>query len=143
MIESPMLQHVGGYINGRWVLPAAGQSLAVKNPATGDHLADVPNMGAAEAAAAIEAADAAFANDTATTEIYTLSLHDAFDLGGRRIILRNRQRHLVLDEELPHPPRGTAPRGPAAPVRVLRPDPHPPPGRPGLVARPRDRGARP
>src|SRR5438045_6101930 len=63
MIESPMLQHVGGYINGRWGLPEAGQSLAVKNPATGDHLADVPNMGAAQTSAAIEAAEAAFGED--------------------------------------------------------------------------------
>src|SRR5437762_569124 len=63
MIESPMLQHVGGYINGRWVLPDAGDALAVRNPATGDHLADVPNMGAAQTSAAIEAAEAAFGED--------------------------------------------------------------------------------
>src|SRR3954467_12593842 len=31
-------------------------------------------------------------NDTATTEIYTLSLHDVSDLGGRRIIKSEEQR---------------------------------------------------
>src|SRR3954449_9747717 len=30
------------------------------------------------------------ANDTATTEIYPLSLHDVFDLGGRRIIKKKK-----------------------------------------------------
>ena len=42
-----------------------------------------------------------------------------------------RARHLVLDEELPHLDRGRRPRGAVADLRVLRPDPHPPRGRPG------------
>src|SRR6202166_4262759 len=36
-------------------------------------------------------------NDTATTEIYTLSLHDVFDLGGRRIIKFYDRNNAVFD----------------------------------------------
>ena len=42
--------------------------------------------------------------------------------------------HLALDQELPDLHRGHRPRGPAPDLRVLRPDPHPPRHRPGLVA---------
>ncbi len=47
--------------------------------------------------------------------------------------LRHRARHLVLDQELPHLHRGRRPRGAEPDLRVLRPDPHPAPRRPGLV----------
>ncbi len=47
--------------------------------------------------------------------------------------LRRRARHLLLDQELPDLHRGRRPRGPLAYVRVLRPDPHPPRRRPGVV----------
>jgi len=50
------------YIDGQWVSAASGRTLAVTNPATGEHLADVPDMSAAEASAAVEAADRAFAS---------------------------------------------------------------------------------
>ena len=47
--------------------------------------------------------------------------------------IRHRARHLVLDEELPHLDRGHRPRGALPHLRVLRPDPHPPRRRPGVV----------
>ncbi len=49
------------YINGAWVDAASGKTIEVYNPATGEFLGAVPNMGAAETKAAIAAADAAFA----------------------------------------------------------------------------------
>ncbi|WP_262691400.1 NADP-dependent succinate-semialdehyde dehydrogenase [Kordiimonas aestuarii] len=46
------------YINGDWV--SAGTSFEVRNPATGDVLATLPDMGAEETRAAIDAAETAF-----------------------------------------------------------------------------------
>ncbi len=61
MIESPLLKQLQGYIDGRWVGADGGDTLAVTNPANGETLAEVPNMGAAEAQRAIAAAsDARF-----------------------------------------------------------------------------------
>src|SRR5579872_7093083 len=48
------------YINGEWVGAAKGASHPVKNPATGEQLGTVPDMGAAETRRAIEAAAQAF-----------------------------------------------------------------------------------
>src|ERR1051326_3768435 len=59
MIESPLLKEISGYVNGRWSAAQSGKTISVTNPATGDHLADVPDMGSAETTAAVEAADAA------------------------------------------------------------------------------------
>jgi succinate-semialdehyde dehydrogenase/glutarate-semialdehyde dehydrogenase len=53
----PALVKTQAYINGQWV--SAPRSFAVLNPADGGHLADVPDMGAADAEAAIAAAKAA------------------------------------------------------------------------------------
>ncbi len=58
-------------------------------------------------------------------------------LGAPARRLRHRARHLLLDEELPHLDRGHRPRGPDPHLRVLRPDPHPPRGRPAVVGRAR------
>ncbi len=58
MIDSPLLKHVQGYINGRWVGAQSGQTLAVINPATGETLSPVPLMGQAETRHAVEAAQA-------------------------------------------------------------------------------------
>src|SRR3712207_7766992 len=63
-----------------------------------------------------------FFNDTATTEIYTLSLHDALPIsrGGVRA-LRRPDRLPVPRRARRHPRRGDPPRGPAGPrVRDLR-----------------------
>jgi len=55
MIESPLLKHLQGYVGGRWIDADTGKSLAVANPATGEHLADVPKMGEQETLAAVQA----------------------------------------------------------------------------------------
>ncbi len=48
-----------GHIDGKWVASDSGKTFAVVDPATGEHLADVPDMGAAETKRAIDAANAA------------------------------------------------------------------------------------
>lgn len=65
MIQSPLLPHTAGYIAGRWTGAQSGKTLAVINPATGEKLADVPSMGAAETTQAVEAAAGAFADPPA------------------------------------------------------------------------------
>ncbi len=54
------------YIGGDWVDADSGLALAVSDPANGEIIAQVPNMGAAETRRAIELAEAAFraADDT-------------------------------------------------------------------------------
>jgi succinate-semialdehyde dehydrogenase/glutarate-semialdehyde dehydrogenase len=47
------------YVDGRWVEADSGATFAVTNPATGETLADVPRMGAAETRRALEAAQRA------------------------------------------------------------------------------------
>ncbi len=49
-----------GYVDGRWLAADGGATLPVHNPATGDTLGSIPNMGANETRAAIEAAAKAF-----------------------------------------------------------------------------------
>jgi succinate-semialdehyde dehydrogenase/glutarate-semialdehyde dehydrogenase len=48
------------YVDGAWRDAEGGKTLAVTNPATGEVLGTVPNMGAAETRQAIEAANAAW-----------------------------------------------------------------------------------
>src|SRR6185295_11377220 len=48
------------FIDGTWVDADSGKSIAVTNPATGETLGSIPNMGAAETKRAIEAANAAW-----------------------------------------------------------------------------------
>ena len=48
-----------GYIDGAWAPADSGKTLAVTDPATGEQLGTVPNMGAGETRRAIEAANAA------------------------------------------------------------------------------------
>ena len=48
-----------GYIDGTWAPADSGKTLAVTDPATGEPLGTVPNMGADETRRAIEAANAA------------------------------------------------------------------------------------
>jgi len=47
------------FVAGAWIDADAGETFAVTDPATGDHLGDVPRLGAAETGRAIDAADAA------------------------------------------------------------------------------------
>ena len=48
------------YINGQWVGADSGKTIDVNNPATGEILGTVPNLGGAETKRAIEAAQAAW-----------------------------------------------------------------------------------
>ena len=57
--EAPLLREQA-WLNGDWVDADSGETFAVTNPATGDELARVPRMGAAETRRALEAAEAAF-----------------------------------------------------------------------------------
>jgi succinate-semialdehyde dehydrogenase/glutarate-semialdehyde dehydrogenase len=64
MIDSPFLEHLQGYIDGKWQDAASGDTLAVHNPATGEKLADVTSMGASETRMAVASAQAALSNPT-------------------------------------------------------------------------------
>ena len=48
------------YIDGKWLDADSGKSVSVNNPATGETLGTIPNMGTAETRRAIEAANAAW-----------------------------------------------------------------------------------
>ncbi len=59
-LKNPGLLREQAYLDGRWVDADDGATLDVTNPATGDTVARVPRMGAAEARRAIEAANRAW-----------------------------------------------------------------------------------
>ena len=48
------------YVDGRWIAADSGRSFPVNNPADGDEITHVPDLGVAEVRRAIEAADKAF-----------------------------------------------------------------------------------
>jgi succinate-semialdehyde dehydrogenase / glutarate-semialdehyde dehydrogenase len=57
-VEVPLLQRQA-YVDGSWVDADSGETFPVTNPATGEVLAEVPRMGAAETRRAIAAAERA------------------------------------------------------------------------------------
>jgi succinate-semialdehyde dehydrogenase/glutarate-semialdehyde dehydrogenase len=59
-LNDPDLFRQQAYIGGRWCQADNGKSFPVTNPATGEILAEVPEMGAAETRRAIEAAKTAW-----------------------------------------------------------------------------------
>jgi succinate-semialdehyde dehydrogenase/glutarate-semialdehyde dehydrogenase len=59
-LKDPTLLRQQCYVDGRWIDAASGETVKVANPATGETLGTVPNLGQAETRAAIEAAHAAF-----------------------------------------------------------------------------------
>ena len=59
-LNDPQLLRAAAYIDGTWVAADGGGEVVVTNPATGDAIARVPDMGAAETRRAIEAADRAW-----------------------------------------------------------------------------------
>jgi succinate-semialdehyde dehydrogenase/glutarate-semialdehyde dehydrogenase len=59
-LADPKLLRNQCYIAGRWADADSGRTIAVTNPATGELLGTVPNLGAAETRRAIEAANAAW-----------------------------------------------------------------------------------
>ncbi|MBI2867864.1 MAG: aldehyde dehydrogenase family protein, partial [Chloroflexi bacterium] len=54
------------YIDGEWVDANGGRTFAVRNPATGEHVADIADGGVAETQRAIDAAHRAFRGWAAT-----------------------------------------------------------------------------
>jgi succinate-semialdehyde dehydrogenase / glutarate-semialdehyde dehydrogenase len=60
-IKSKLLENVGGFVAGKWISQCNGEGLEVVNPATGALLARLPDMGARETVAAIEAAERSLA----------------------------------------------------------------------------------
>ena len=58
-LKDPTLLKDKAYIDGAWVDADGGGSFAVKNPASGEKIIDLPDQGAAETKRAIEAANAA------------------------------------------------------------------------------------
>ena len=59
-LKDPSLLHEQCYIDGTWVDADDGGSIDVNNPASGEIIASVPSLGAAETRRAIQAADAAW-----------------------------------------------------------------------------------
>jgi succinate-semialdehyde dehydrogenase/glutarate-semialdehyde dehydrogenase len=55
-LKDPSLFRQANYIDGKWVEAGSGNTIPVKNPATGELVGEVPAMGAAETRRAIEAA---------------------------------------------------------------------------------------
>lgn len=58
-LKDPGLLKTQAYIDGQWIDADSGATFAVTNPATGEHLAEVASVGAAETRRAIAAADRA------------------------------------------------------------------------------------
>jgi succinate-semialdehyde dehydrogenase / glutarate-semialdehyde dehydrogenase len=78
-LKDPRLLKTDALINGQWV--AGSSRFAVTDPATGAHLADVANLGAQDADAAIAAANAAWpAWRTKTAKERSIILRKWFDL---------------------------------------------------------------
>src|SRR5450755_2139779 len=59
-IAAPPLTKVPNYVNGQWVESTSTEWVDVTNPATGEVIAKAPLSSAAEVAAAVEAAAAAY-----------------------------------------------------------------------------------
>lgn len=80
-MEKLRLALSAGYINGQWVAADHGETVPVVNPATGEVITQVPNMGPREAEAAVIAADTAFQSWRKTTAKHRAGLLKAwFDL---------------------------------------------------------------
>jgi len=60
MTNDYKMVHDKAFINGQWVMADSGRVITVFNPATGERIGDVPDMGAAETEKAVAAAKAAF-----------------------------------------------------------------------------------
>src|SRR5690348_7517412 len=58
-LKDPKLFREQAYIDGKWVAAESGGSVAIDNPANGERLGTVPEMGAAETRRAIAAAERA------------------------------------------------------------------------------------
>src|SRR5437667_6112484 len=61
-LSDPRLFRQACYINGQWVEAKGSRRIAVDDPATGEVIGSVPNLGATETRQAIDAAAEAFAD---------------------------------------------------------------------------------
>jgi succinate-semialdehyde dehydrogenase/glutarate-semialdehyde dehydrogenase len=86
LLKRPHLVQSRALINGEWLVSGAGRTIDVRNPATGEIIASVPNLGAAEATQAVEAAYAAFQQWRART-------------GKERALLLKKWNALILANE--------------------------------------------
>jgi succinate-semialdehyde dehydrogenase/glutarate-semialdehyde dehydrogenase len=79
MIDSPLLPHIAGYIGGRWTAGTGDRAITVINPATGEQLARIAAMGAAETRQAVDVAQQALAQpaDIATRRRWLAQIADA------------------------------------------------------------------
>ncbi len=98
MIASPLLDHLAGFVDGKWIAAGAGDTFPVTDPATGDTLARLPAMGAAETAAAVDSAAAAVARGAAADDRrrWLLEIH--------RLLLEEKQalaRIITLEQGKP------------------------------------------
>jgi succinate-semialdehyde dehydrogenase/glutarate-semialdehyde dehydrogenase len=59
LLKSPDLLCTRAFLGGEWVTAASGKTFAVRNPARGDVIAEVPDLSRAEIARAIDAAHSA------------------------------------------------------------------------------------
>ena len=59
-LKDPTLLRQANYLDGKWVEADNGQTITVKDPATGEAVGEVPSMGVAETRRAIEAANRAY-----------------------------------------------------------------------------------
>ncbi|MGK7864808.1 NADP-dependent succinate-semialdehyde dehydrogenase [Falsiroseomonas sp. E2-1-a4] len=60
-LKDPDLFRQANCVGGQWIQADSGKTIAVRNPANGEVIGEVPALGAAETRRAIEAAQAAFA----------------------------------------------------------------------------------
>lgn len=58
-LTDPLLLRERCYVGGQWIEADSGRTIAVHNPATGDEIGTIPDVGPAETRRAIKAADAA------------------------------------------------------------------------------------
>jgi succinate-semialdehyde dehydrogenase/glutarate-semialdehyde dehydrogenase len=89
-LKDPSLFRQQCYINGQWADADSGKTIDVTNPATGEVLGTIPNMGTAETRRAIEAANAAWAGWRKKTakeranilrKLFNLMMENQEDLG--------------------------------------------------------------
>ena len=91
-LRDPSLFRQQAFVGGRWLDAASGEVKRVINPATGELIGTVPNCGAKEARAAIEAADKALPDwRSRTAKVRAQLLRKWFDL-----IMANQEDLAVL-----------------------------------------------
>jgi succinate-semialdehyde dehydrogenase/glutarate-semialdehyde dehydrogenase len=99
MINSPILDKLGGFIGGDWAKARSGKTLRVINPATGELLAHLPDMDGFDATRAADAAADAFSRDLPPLEKRSDWLH-----GINALLIQNKSelaRIITLEQGKP------------------------------------------